>query len=59
MPNGIEIRVGEGGNRVEIQCQHQNGLIYLVPAEASWVCSDDLRSGHALAGFFKELVKKT
>ena len=57
MPNGIEIRVGEGGNRVEIQCQHQNGLIYLVPAEASWVCSDDFRSGHALAGFFKELVK--
>jgi hypothetical protein len=38
-----------------MRCPHQNGLLYMVPAERSWVCSDEHRHAHVLAGFFKEL----
>ena len=57
MANGVAIKLGEGGSRVELQCQHQNGLLYVVPSEASWVCSDELLHVHALAGFLKQLVQ--
>ena len=53
---GIVVKQGQGGNRVEVQCKHQNGLLYVVPSEASWVCSPDLLHAHALAGFMEELV---
>lgn len=54
--NGLTITPGEGMTRVKIGCQHQQGLIYVVPAEKSWVCSSDLMPGHALAGFLRELT---
>lgn len=54
---GLTIKDDSGGHRVEVQCKHQNGLLYVVPSEASWVCSDELRHVHALAGFFKQLVE--
>ena len=58
MPDfGITIKVGQEGSRIEIQCPHQNGLLYAVPGDASWVCSADLLPAHAMAGFLKELVK--
>ncbi len=57
MPYGIVVKGGEGGKRVEVQCKHQSGLLYVVPSEASWVCSPDLLHVHALAGFLKELVQ--
>ena len=56
MPYGLTVKHGSGGTRVEVQCKHQNGLVYVVPAEASWVCSEELLHAHALAGFFKDLT---
>ena len=53
---GLNVKHDSGGKRLEIQCKHQNGLVYVVPSEASWVCSEELIHAHALAGFFKELV---
>ena len=56
MPNGITVKQGSGGSRVEVQCEHQSGLVYVVPADASWVCTDEMRPAHAIAGFLKELA---
>ena len=54
---GIIVKAGEEGSRIELQCPHQNGLLYAVPGEASWVCSAELLPAHAMAGFLRELVK--
>ncbi len=56
MPYGLTVKHGDGGTRVEVQCMHQNGVVYVVPAEASWVCSEELLHAHALAGLFKDLT---
>lgn len=53
---GLTVKHDSGGKRIEVQCKHQNGLIYVVPSEASWVCTDDLLHAHAMAGFFKQLM---
>lgn len=55
MTYGITVKQGTGGSRVEIQCQHQNGIVYITPAEASWVCTPELVHAHAIAGFFRDL----
>ena len=55
MSYGLIIKEDTGGTRVEIQCAHQNGLIYVVPAEASWVCTSEHMHAHALAGFLRNL----
>ena len=52
---GLEVKHDSGGKRIELQCAHQNGLMYIVPAESSWICPEDFLHAHALAGFFKEL----
>ena len=52
---GLRVKTDTGGKRVELECEHQNGLLYVVPAESSWVCGEDLMHAHALAGFFREL----
>ena len=52
---GITVKHDTGGKRIEMQCEHQNGLVYVVPSEASWVCSEELLHAHALAGFFRQL----
>ena len=54
--NGITVKSGDGMTRVTVTCGHQSGLIYVVPASRSWVCSEELIPAHALAGFFRELV---
>lgn len=54
---GLTVKGESGSKRVELQCEHHNGLLYVVPSEASWVCSDELLHVHALAGFLKELVQ--
>lgn len=54
---GLSVKGESGGKRVELHCEHQNGLLYVVPAEASWVCSDELLHVHALAGFLKQLAQ--
>ena len=54
---GLHVKHDTGGKRIEIQCTHQNGLLYIVPSEASWVCSEELLHVHALAGFFGQLTE--
>ena len=54
---GLVVRGESGSKRVELECDHQNGLLYVVPSEGSWVCSDELLHVHALAGFFSQLVE--
>ena len=54
---GLNVKHDSGSKRIEIQCSHQNGLLYVVPSEASWVCSEDLLHAHALAGFFRQLAE--
>lgn len=53
---GLTIKQDSTGKRIKLNCQHQNGLIYVVSSEANWVCSDELSHVHSLAGFFKELA---
>ena len=53
---GLTVTPGEGMTRIQLTCDHQSGLIYVVPAQQSWVCSEELIPAHALAGFFRELI---
>ena len=53
---GLEVKPGDDMTRIQVVCEHQQGLIYVVPAERSWVCSSEHLPAHALAGFFRELV---
>lgn len=54
--SGITVKTGPDLARVQVSCPHQSGLIYVVPGERSWVCTDELRPAHALAGFFREMI---
>jgi len=53
---GLTVNPGQGMSRVRISCMHQSGLLYVVPAEKSWVCSQEHMPAHSLAGFLKELI---
>ena len=53
---GLQITPGDEMTRIQVTCEHQKGLIYVVPAERSWVCNSETLPAHALAGFFRELV---
>ncbi len=53
---GLTITTGSDMTRIQVSCGHQNGLIYVVPAERSWVCAGEQLPAHALAGFFRELA---
>ena len=57
MPYGIIVKHDQEGKRVEIQCMHHNGLVYVVPSEANWVCSQEYLHAHALAGFLGDLAR--
>ena len=57
MAYGITVKHDRGGTRMEVRSRNQAGLLYAVPAEASWVASAEHLHAHALAGFFKELTK--
>ena len=52
---GLKIRGGDNGKRIEMSCGHHRGVLYAVPSESSWVCSQDLLHIHALAGFFSDM----
>jgi hypothetical protein len=54
---GLTLKSDTGSKRIELQCEHQNGLLYVVPSEASWVCSEELLHAHALAGFFRQVTE--
>ena len=53
--SGLEVISSDDMTRIRAVCEHQRGLIYVVPAERSWVCDKDHLPAHALAGFFREL----
>ncbi len=53
---GLTVKPSDGMTRIQATCEHQSGLIYMVPAERSWVCSSELLPAHVLAGFFRELT---
>jgi hypothetical protein len=54
---GITVKHDNGGSRIEIRSQNQAGLLYSVPAEASWVATADQLPAHALAGFLSDLTE--
>ena len=54
---GLLTKPGQGMTRVQVSCIHQNGMLYVVPAEKSWVCSEEHMPAHALAGFLTELME--
>ena len=54
--HGVYVKPGEGMTRVQITCIHQSGILYVVPAEKSWVCSQERMPAHAIAGFMGELT---
>ena len=53
---GLDIIPGNDMTRIRPACEHQRGLMYVVPAERSWVCDKEYLPAHALAGFFRELT---
>ena len=55
--SGLTIRTGQDITRVQITCEHQSGLLYMVPGEKSWVCTQAMMPAHALAGFLGELTE--
>ena len=55
-PQGLTVKISTDMGRVQATCPHQSGLIYAVPGDRSWVCADELRPAHAMAGFFRELI---
>ena len=54
---GLTVKQGDGVTRLQASCMHQSGLLYMVPAEKSWVCSQEYMPAHALAGFLRELME--
>lgn len=54
---GLELKGESGSRRMELTCEHHNGLLYVVPSEATWVCSEETLHVHALAGFFEQLAQ--
>ena len=54
--HGLTIKPGDGMTRIELGCLHQKGLLYIVPSEKNWVCSQTQMSTHSLAGFLSELT---
>ena len=53
--SGLDVISGNDMTRIRVVCEHQSGLIYVVPASRSWVCDQINMPAHALAGFFREL----
>ena len=54
--NGLNIRGSDGSKRIDIKCEHQNGVLYVVPSEANWVCTESLLHAHSIAGFFSDIT---
>ena len=54
--NSLTIDQGQDCTRIKLTCEQQNALMYLVPADKSWVCSPENITAHAIAGFMGDLV---
>ena len=53
---GITIKNASQGKRINLTCEHNGGIIYIVPSESSWVCSEENIGAHAISGFFEDLT---
>ena len=53
---GITVKHSTDGSRIEIRSRNQAGVLYSVPAEASWVATQEQLPAHSLAGFLNELT---
>lgn len=45
-----------GTTRININCNHERSILYVVPTESNWVCENEKMHLHSLSGFFKTLV---
>jgi len=54
---GISIKNASEGKRINLSCDHNSGVIYIVPSEASWVCDQENIAAHTISGFFRDLTK--
>ena len=45
-----------GTTRININCDHQRAILYVVPTESNWVCENEKMHLHSLSGFLKTLV---
>ena len=54
--SGFALKGETGSRRIELECEHQSGVLYVVPSEASWVCGEEMLHVHSLAGFLRELT---
>ena len=52
---GISIKNASEGKRINLSCDHNSGVIYVVPSEASWVCNKENIGAHAISGFFRDI----
>jgi len=55
--HGTRITAKEDVTRFDFSCAHQSGVLYIIPAESSWVCQGKDIQAHALAGFFKQVSR--
>ena len=46
----------DGITRLALKCAHQNGMMYAIPSDKSWVCDEDSRFAHVVAGFMGDLT---
>ena len=46
-----------GTTRININCNHQSSILYVVPTESKWVCENEKMHLHSLSGFLKTLVE--
>ena len=45
-----------GTTRININCNHERSILYVVPTESNWVCENGEMHLHSLSGFLKTLV---
>jgi len=53
---GLTVTRKEEMVRLTLRCPHQNGVLYVVRGEKSWVCNPEHLHAHALAGLMAELA---
>ncbi len=45
-----------GTTRININCNHERSILYVVPTESNWVCENEKMHLHSLSGIFKTLL---
>ncbi len=53
----MKINIKESRVKIDLECDHKSGILYIVPSESSWVCKDENLDSHSLSGFFSDIVE--